>query len=402
MTKTYSLRSRQRGFLYLTTGANGAGKTLNTLKWVRERQLKENREVYYNGRFELTADFGWKVFEFKDWQKLPDGAIIILDECHNDIPLRQGSAPPPEHVRMLAEHRRRGFDFYLITQHPQNIDLFVRRLIGSPGWHRHLKRTFGSDLVSLLEWSAVKDGCERTGSGKDAKVSMVPFPKEAYEWYKSASLHTGKKSIPKQVYFLGVLAILIPLLIYYAYVSLMKPSASMQKIQAETAAASPVSARGESGEKVLTVAEYTQSFQPRVTGFPQSASRYDEVQKPAQAPKPAACVAGVRPGRRDEGDVCHCYTQQATPLQVPDAMCRAIAAGGWFDDTLPVAEGQSAGRTSLPPSVQSRSSDPVVFSGLSGSSDDSVGYGLRDSAYLSARNAAVKTLTDGNPASFVQ
>ena len=38
--------------LYLISGANGAGKTLNTLKWVRERQLKENRPVCHNGRFD--------------------------------------------------------------------------------------------------------------------------------------------------------------------------------------------------------------------------------------------------------------------------------------------------------------------------------------------------------------
>ena len=38
--------------LYLITGANGAGKTLNTLKWVRERSVKEGRPVCHNGRFE--------------------------------------------------------------------------------------------------------------------------------------------------------------------------------------------------------------------------------------------------------------------------------------------------------------------------------------------------------------
>ncbi|MCX7258694.1 MAG: hypothetical protein NTZ64_18815 [Polaromonas sp.] len=357
ISKIYSMRSRQRGFLYLTTGANGAGKTLNTLKWVRDRQLKESREVYYNGRFEMTADFGWKVFKFEDWQTLPDGAIIVLDECHNDLPLRQGSAPPPVHVRMLAEHRRRGFDFYLITQHPQNIDLFVRRLIGSPGWHRHLKRTFGSDLVSMLEWSAVKDGCERTGSGKDAKVSMVPFPKEVYDWYKSASLHTGKKSIPKQIYFLAALLFIVPLMMYFAYSSLMKP-ATLQKTQpAAPAFGAPAGPGVREEKKVLTVAEYAQSFQPRVIGFPQSASRYDDISKPAQAPKPAACLAGVRPGQRDKGDVCRCYTQQATPVQVPDDVCRSIAAGGWFDDTLP--SDAQPGRSSLPPAVSAAALAPA-------------------------------------------
>lgn len=126
--------------LYLITGANGAGKTLNTLKWVRERSVKEGRPVCHNGRFEPVEGGeleSWKKIDAKDWQAQPDGTIFLIDECHNDFPLRPPSSTPPEHVRMLAEHRRRGFDFYLVTQHPQNIDAFVRRLIGSPGWHRH-------------------------------------------------------------------------------------------------------------------------------------------------------------------------------------------------------------------------------------------------------------------------
>src|ERR1035437_10329247 len=120
--------------IYLTTGANGAGNTLLTLRDVREKSLKEGRPVYYNVRFELTSNFGWKVIEVKDWQEAPDGAIFLFDECQNELPLRPASIPVPPYIKALAEHRRRGFDFYLITQHPLNIDSFVRRLIGAPGW----------------------------------------------------------------------------------------------------------------------------------------------------------------------------------------------------------------------------------------------------------------------------
>lgn len=349
-------RSKQRGFLYLTTGANGAGKTLNTLKWVRERQLKENREVYYNGRFDLLAGGeldSWKKFEFKDWQTLPDGALILLDECHNDLPVRAGSAPPPEPVRMLAEHRKRGFDFYLITQHPQNIDLFVRRLIGSPGWHRHLKRTFGADLVSQLEWSAVKGDCEKTGASKDAKVSMVAFPKEVYKWYDSASLHTGKKAIPWQVWALLVAAVVIPLMVYFAYQSLKPKTAATAPNVSASVPNLPSnvvnSSHPQSENKVLTPAEYSASYVARIEGFPQSAPRYDEIQQVTQAPKPAACIDGIKPGSKVK--TCGCWTQQATPVMVPDAVCKSIAAGGFFDDTLPIGKDREAGRSSLPPAV---------------------------------------------------
>ena len=338
--------------IYLVTGANGCGKTLNTLKWVREQSIKESRPVYYNGRFEMVADFGWTKFEFADWLTLPDGAILLVDECHNDLPVRGNSAAVPECVRMLAEHRRRGFDFYLITQHPQNIDLFVRRLIGSPGWHRHLKRSFGVDMVSCLEWSAVNSNCEKAGAGKDAKVSMIAFPKEVYKWYNSASLHTGKKSIPKQVYFLAVALLAIPAMGYFAFSSLTKGGVKAPALAAVTTSTFTVSPSRPQEKQVMTAAEYGNSFTPRVEGFPGSASRYDGVTQVTQAPKPAACVTGKRPGQKTIS--CECWSQQATKIQVPYAMCVQIALNGWFDDTAQVAslstDGVSPGQTKQPPS----------------------------------------------------
>ena len=390
-------RRFQRGFLYLTTGANGAGKTLNTLKWVRDRQLAENRPVYYNGRFELTAEFGWEKIEFADWQKCPDGSIILLDECHNDLPVRKGGAPVPDEVKMLAEHRRRGFDFYLITQHPQNIDLFVRRLIGSPGWHRHLKRTFGVDMVSVLEWAAVNDACEKNGSGKTGKVSMVAFPKEVYKWYKSASLHTGKKSIPKQVYYLAVLVPLIAVLGWFAFQKLMpKPPPSVVPLVTPAGVSMLAGGRapgGSSAARPLTTAEFVASYEPRIPGLAHTAPRYDDVQKVAQAPKPAACIDGTRPGSGKRS--CECWTQQATVLPVPDFLCRQIAAGGYFDDTLqPVQVAQAA-------------SFPLASSGQTQSSPDaqgvtlltSSGYGVRDAGFLKDRNASTVSSDDSKKAS---
>lgn len=314
--------------IYLTTGANGAGKTLNTLKAVREKQVAEGRTVYYNGfamRPEKAKEFGWLPFDPRKWQDLPDGAILIVDECQNEFPVRPSSAAVPEYVRALSEHRRRGFDFYMITQHPQNIDMFVRRLIGSPGWHRHLKRAFGSDMVSVLEWSAVNGNCEKNGAGNSARVSMVPYPKEVYQWYDSATLHTAKKSIPKQVYVLGALVVVIPVMMYFAYNRLT----SIGKPPVVATPSGSMSAPGQNQASPkrdipLTPAEYVASYQPRLAGFPNTAPRYDEVTKPVDAPYPAACIANATR--------CQCYTQQGTKLDTPEATCKQIVKGGYFVD----------------------------------------------------------------------
>ncbi|MCW5222827.1 hypothetical protein D5041_04185 [Verminephrobacter aporrectodeae subsp. tuberculatae] len=311
--------------LYLVTGANGAGKTLNTLKWVRERSVKENRPVCHNGRFEPIEGGeleSWKSIDIKAWQDEPDGTIFLVDECHNDFPVRPPSSAPPEHVRMLAEHRKRGFDFYLVSQHPQNIDSFVRRLIGAPGWHRHLKRAFGADLVSVLEWNAVNPNCEKDGSGKTGTVTMQAFPKEVYGWYRSASLHTGKKRIPKAIWMLGICALLVPTLGYFAFTKVRgnatKPSETSQPSQSGQAV------QASQQKRALTADEYVADRVARLKDFPHTAPIYDDVTKPVEAPYPAACVL--------MGKTCKCYSQQATLLQVSESVCSQIVHQGFFMD----------------------------------------------------------------------
>jgi zona occludens toxin len=311
--------------LYLITGANGAGKTLNALKWVRERQIKENRPVCHNGRFEPVPGGeldGWKKIEFSDWQSEPDGTIFLIDECHNDLPVRASGAAVPDAVKMLAEHRRRGFDFYLVTQHPQNVDSFVRRLIGPPGWHRHLKRSFGVDMVSVLEWGAVNPNCEKAGSGKTGTITMQAFPKEVYGWYKSASLHTAKRSIPAKVWYALAGVVLIIALMVYLFMSMggkAKSGAPTAKPVQQPSASAVLAPAAK-----LSVAEYLEQRRPRITGFPHTAPAYDEVTKPSIAPYPAACVR--------MGDKCRCYTQQATLMQVPGSVCVQIVEKGFFVD----------------------------------------------------------------------
>lgn len=313
--------------LYVISGANGAGKTLNTLKWVRERQLKENRPVCHNGRFDPVPGGeldGWKKIDFKDWQAEPDGTIFLIDEAHNDLPNRPAGSTVPDAVKMLAEHRKRGFDFYLVTQHPQNIDSFVRRLVGPPGWHRHLKRSFGVDMVSVLEWAAVNPNCEKDGSGKTGTVTMQAFPKEVYGWYKSASLHTGKKRIPPKLWVFLACVVLIPLLIWLAGSRLLAKTEAKAATKAATEAQAQAVPMPERVAAKLTPEQYIDERTPRLKDFPHTAPAYDEVTKPTVAPYPAACIT--------MGKTCKCYTQQATLMQVSGPVCLQIVAQGFFVD----------------------------------------------------------------------
>jgi len=314
--------------LYLITGANGAGKTLNTLKWVRQRQIEEGRPVCFNGRFDMVPDGelkDWKKIDAKDWEKEPDGTIFFFDEAQHDFPAKPAGAERPRYVTALTEHRKRGFDFYMLTQHPSLIDNNVRKLIGSPGWHRHLKRPFGGNLVSVAEYAAVDDNAHKNGASKNAEVKMVPFPKEVYTWYTSASMHTGKKKIPKQVWFFAACLILVPLMIFFALKTMSSFGGTAEQVAGQQEPTQRQNSEAQTARnEPMTTADYIASYQPRLPDLPHTAPRYDEVTKPITAPRVAACLTM-------RGD-CKCYTQQGTILNTDKAICMQIVKHGHFED----------------------------------------------------------------------
>ncbi|MGJ7526541.1 zonular occludens toxin domain-containing protein [Variovorax sp. GB1P17] len=333
------------GFIYLTTGANGTGKTAFTLKAVRDMQVKDNRPVYWNGRFDLTEEkqkeFGWIKIDADKWQDVPDGAIFFFDECHNDFPDRSSGSKVPEHVKMLGEHRKRGFDFFLLTQHPGNIDPFIRKIIASPGWHRHLKRNFGSSLISHVDYLAVCDRPEKPGAGKAGTVSMKALPKDVFGWYKSAELHTAKLKIPRQVWVFLAALVLIPVCIYLTFQFLRKSTAPKDAQAAASSSAAAGSGQATAQGRIRTAGEYIADYQPRIPSVMHTAPAYDKLTEPKRVPVPAACVQMKSIG-------CKCYTQDATPYPVDLAMCQQLVAHGTFLAFLPEGDRKVSDAASKP------------------------------------------------------
>ncbi|WP_418121291.1 zonular occludens toxin domain-containing protein [Variovorax sp. 160MFSha2.1] len=339
---------------YLRTGGNGSGKTLFTLQDVRKLQLESGRPVYFNIRPEndpkkpnqpycnlkqsTIDEFGWKPFRFHEWESVEPGAIFLVDECHYDLPKRPASLKEPPHIARLTEHRSYGFDFFLLTQHPKNIDSFVRNLVQAPGWHQHVKRLAGAAAVSnFLQWDAVNLQCEQFGSGKTADVKTRPFPREVYDWYDSAYVHTGKTRIPKAVYVVIACMVLVPLLIWLGVSGLFNKSKAKGSDEKEVAAASSGARGGEGSARPKTPTEYIASYQPRVPGLMHSAPAYDELTRPKRVPVPAACVSMASKG-------CKCYTQDATPYPVDQGLCESIARHGVFLAFAPEGETKEASR----------------------------------------------------------
>jgi len=323
--------------IYLYTGANGSCKTLFTLKDVRDLQVKDLRPVYYvEGRFKplapITEEFGWKPFRFEEWQSLPNGSILLCDEVHRDLPKRPTNAPVPSHIQMIAEHRSRGFDFFMMTQHPSNLDSFVTRIIGAPGWHRHLKRVAGgSSVTSMLQWDAVNNTCEKNGSGKSAEITMRAQPKEVYKWYDSAELHTGKLRIPKPVIYIAVAVPLVIACFYFTVHLMLKKTGAAELVPGAPGAVGPVA----TATREISAADYAASYRPRIAGLMYTAPVYDKLTEPKRVPVPAACVESKSSG-------CKCYTQDATPYPVDVSLCRQLVRNGTFFAFQPEGEKRDA------------------------------------------------------------
>lgn len=357
--------------LYLRTGSNGACKSLFTLKDVREKQVAELRpvcflvgkpakgdepadpsRVYVKVKPEKAAEFGWTTCHYSEWWQQQDGTIFVADEAHNYWPKRANGSAVPDYVEKLAEHRARGFDFFVLTQHGSNLDSFITKLIGAPGWHQHLKRVAGgSSVTSVLQFDAYHSTAEKAGSGKSAQVVMRSQPKEVYDWYQSAELHTAKVRIPKAMWFLVFAAVTVPLLVWGVGSRLMaigdKGTAAAKKTGTDQVS-SPVTPGNEhqARSKPRTAAEYVDAHRPRVAGMMHTAPVYDGLTEPKRVPVAAACIMSAAKG-------CKCFTQDATPYPVDVAMCKGMVEHGTFYAFSP--EGQvhkpeaPAARSVVPP-----------------------------------------------------
>jgi len=320
--------------IVLITGLPGAGKSLYTLQVVEALRKSSNRVVRYSGFEDLKFE-EWKPIIADQWDGAEDGAIIVIDEAQRIFRVRPTGATVPPHVALLETHRHRGLDIYLVTQHPKLLDTNVRRLVGK---HFHVVRTFGMQRATVHEWGEVNETPERR---TESIRHEWRYPKELFSAYKSAEVHTVKRSIPARVWLLGALPIVIAGLGYGVYGWLQgridagatvvkekasKPIEHASGSQGRSGSASPGAVQARS----LAVADSDAlaSFAPRVPGLPHTAPRYDDVTKAVHAPYPAMCVSSA--------SRCQCYSQAGTRIPTIDRLCREFAINGFFADWVPL------------------------------------------------------------------
>lgn len=290
----------------LITGFQGSGKTLYTICLIEKMRKETGRKVYYSGINGLTLD--WEMFgepgpdssrpwetDAAKWYELPDGAIIVIDEAQRLMRAGGLQKDPPLYLSKMETLRHRGHQLFLITQEPTLLNIHARKLCGQ---HLHVMRQFGMQKSVVHQFKGVRENVAK--SRKDSVRSSFKYPKEAFNWYRSAELHTVKRALPWKLVAFAVVA---PAVVVFSSWRIFwrTPDAPKPGVVAPRAPGAP----GQPG--VAPKGFDFDSYQPRVSDLPYTAPRYDGLTQPVRVPVIVGCMGWGEPLRSG-----FCITQQGT------------------------------------------------------------------------------------------
>jgi hypothetical protein len=311
----------------LTTGVPGSGKSLYSIDYIKRKAETENRDVYFHGIKDLALPW----IELEDptkWDELPIGAIIVIDECQTIFRPRGAGSQVPSYIAAMETHRHKGYDIFLITQHPMLVDQNIRRLVGQ---HFHVVRKFGMQRATVHEFGSCHEITQRNLA--QAVRHDYKYTAEAFSYYKSAEMHTHKRRIPARVYFLMAAPLLIAALVWFGWKKLDQVKDHQTKQNTELTSQGAGSTTTTTQDKQLA---YLEQYVPRVKNLPWTAAAYDEQTKPQDAPRPMACI------ENHTKKTCRCVDQQGNTLHVDANFCGNFIKHGMFVAWIKPAEAPAA------------------------------------------------------------
>lgn len=317
----------------LFTGLPGAGKTACLVEEiVKLRKEQPDRPIYQRGIDGLAPGLAEELTDeqLHHWWDLSPGAIICIDECQETGLMPMDKGQPSEWVKRITKVRHEGMDFLLTTQHPNNMSAYVRRLVDH---HVHAVRKFNTHIVSRYMWGRCMETPEKPASQKGATQTVGTLPKEVFDLYQSASMHTMKKRIPPKVYFLVVCVLVgIAAVVAVPLVLSRLRSHAQQGIKA----AGPASAASAGAvDMALRSRDYASWVKPRIEGVPWTAPAYD--QQPVTVHPRVFCMA-IEDGH------CGCISEQGTKIQMSGSQCRLIVRDGIYNPFLDQQPGNTRER----------------------------------------------------------
>lgn len=298
----------------LRTGIPGSGKTLSALEALAKRIARfeahpeESRPIFVHNVTDLAlphSPMPTKTYQpdtrkpgilVPDWDAIPDGAYVLIDEAQCFFPPRGSTSEPPPHVAWLNTHRHHGIDLTVITQHPKLIDGSLRALVGK---HQHYRRLFGGARAVCYEWDACSDNLQGTAN---AVTSYFSFPKKAFEYYKSAEIHTKQSfKLPKWL-MIPVIGVVLSVFAFPRAYSTITNATSGKGLSAAAPSASAAVAK-----LVALPASAPDAPAPRPLA----------VVAEVAPPRVAGCVASVR--------ACLCVYENGLTAPISQEVCRATS-----------------------------------------------------------------------------
>lgn len=337
--------------LTLVTGEPGGSKTLNTIKMINEGEEFKGREIYYRGIKSLQLP--WIEIDddgCRDWAQLPKGSVIVIDEAQEVFKKRSNNKDVPDYIMGLATHRHSGFDIFLITQQPTLIDHDARKFVNR---HFHYERPFNTTVPRRLQFQKCANDPTDYHARQEALVDKVKLDKKYFDLYKSAEIHTHKAKLPKKVYFIGLMMVLV---IAGGFHLASRLASRHNEVQQPVESLSQTAISTFDAKPKLS---YAEMWKPRLEGLPHTAPAYDKLNEPTQRPMPN-CIVRVKTGD------CNCFTQQATAMDVPFDICHSIVKNGFFDPAKPLhkQKGERAERelvsAATPRPARSLPSEPQI------------------------------------------
>lgn len=304
----------------LITGVPGNGKSLRVVWYIRDA-LKAGEQVFVcnlNGLTSEGAWTGWVPFDDPTrWEDLPAGSILVVDEAQKFF--RAATGTVPAYIKAMETIRHLGIRLILITQHPALIHANIRALIGR---HEHLVRSNGKPSAKVYIRASVIDNVRSDAALAREDSTDWAYPTDCYGAYKSAEVHTVKRTVPhkmkRALIFLGLAGLIAALAVYLVGKDLGQPDDVAPSATTPTSSIFGSSSSRTPDVVIRTAEDYATNFRPLIPAMPWTMPATVS-REPVSQPE-VYCISS---------DVsCRCLTEQGTRYELPDDTCRDIARYG--------------------------------------------------------------------------
>jgi len=215
--------------------------------------------------------------------------------------------------------------------------------------HTHIVRRWNGKTVDRYVWQEGQEDVKSRTVRALAQRQRWKYPRECFDMYRSATVHTMKRRLPWQYWVMigaGLLAVPVIWYAVHRIVGLrnLERDAVPQSSAVVAGRADLTGSLGGEKERWATPADYVRDHLPRVANQPWSAPVFDG--EPIAAKPDLLCIEYDRVIKGTDQHLCSCYTEQVTPYELHSLEeCRRYAEHGVYNPRRPPVGGDQYART---------------------------------------------------------